>query len=56
LLGSPSKSGRSLASSFLAPAGTFRLKLSDATSAPVLHALTLIVYSGDPAIFELVMA
>src|SRR3954471_5165597 len=55
IAGSSSISGRSLAVSFLAPAGTCRLKRSAAASVPVFQVLTSIVYWGAPATFWLVM-
>ena len=52
---SSSNWGTSPGSRFCAPAGISALKLVDATSAPVFHDLTSMVYCGDPFIFVLVM-
>src|SRR5262249_26797978 len=53
--GSSSKLGISFVATFLASVGALNLKLSEATSAPVFHALKSMLYSGHPATFLLVM-
>src|SRR5215831_5592646 len=49
--GNSSLSGRSPGFSLVAPVGTVKPKSSDATSAPVFHARTSMLYCGKPVTF-----